>query len=124
MANPLFTKNFIAGAAIAKYRIVKFGADDDHVIQASLPADALLGVSDNLGAASGERIDIILSGIAEVEFAANVNRGALITSDADGKAVQCSPGTGINNRMIGIAMVGSAAGDIAPVLLNLGSVQG
>ena len=124
MPNPTFTKNFIAGAAIAKYRIIKFGADDEHVIQASAATDSIIGVSESLGAGTGERIDVILSGIAEIEFSANVNRGALITSDADGKAVQCSPVGGANNRLIGIAMAGAAAGDIAPVMISLGSIQG
>ncbi len=124
MANPLFTKNFIAGAAIAKYRIIKFGADDDHVVQAAAANDSIIGVSDSLGANTGERIDVIISGIAEIEFSANVNRGALITSDADGKALQCSPVAGANNRLIGIVMASAAPGDIAPVLLSLGSLQG
>ena len=120
MANPLFTKNFIAGATIAKYRIVKPGADDDHVLQGAAATDALIGVSDSLGAGSGERIDIVVSGIAEVEFAGIVNRGGFVTSDVDGKGVAPAPAGGANNRIIGIAMVTTAAGDIAPVLLIQG----
>ena len=124
MANPLFTKNFIAGAAITKYRIVKFCTDDDHVIQASSASDSIIGVSDSLGAGTGERVDVVLSGIAEIELGGSVNRGTVVTADASGRAVQCSPSTGVNQRLIGISMVGGTTGDIAPVLIALSVMQG
>jgi hypothetical protein len=124
MANNLFSKTFIAGAAIAAYRIVKPGSDDDHVVQGAAASDYLIGVADNLGAGTGERVGIVFSGIAEVEFAGVVTRGQFVTADSNGKGVNAGPAAGTNNRIIGIALNTTAAGDIAPVLLTQGSVQG
>ena len=56
------------------------------------------------------------AGIAAIEFGGNVARGALLTADADGKAVTAADG----NRVIGIAEVSGAAGDIGQVLLAPG----
>ena len=56
------------------------------------------------------------AGIADIEFGGNVARGALLTADADGKAVTAADG----NRVIGIAEVSGAAGDIGQVLLAPG----
>jgi len=66
-----------------------------------------------VGPASGERVDIVQAGIAEVEFGGTVARGALVTADANGKGVAAAS----TNRAIGIAQVTTAAGDIAPVLI-------
>jgi hypothetical protein len=124
MANNRFSKSYVAGAAIAAYRIVKPGADDDHVIQGAAATDSLIGVADNLGAGSGERVGIVLEGIAEVEFAGIVTRGGFVTADSNGKGVAASPSAGVNNRIIGIAVNTTAAGDIAPVLLTQDAIQG
>lgn len=123
--NPTLTKTFTAGAAVAARRIVKHGSGDTLVVQATATAgDALLGVSAELAAASGARVDIHLAGIAEVEYGASVTRGAQLKADADGKAVAAAPGAGVNNRVIGVAMVSGASGDIGLVLLAPSMLQG
>lgn len=124
MLNPVTIKNFVAGAAIAAYRIVKFDSDDNTVIQSAAATDAVLGVATSLPAASGERVDVILNGIAEVEYGGNVTRGALLTADSDGKAVAAAPSAGVNNRIIGIAYKSGVSGDIGSVLLTQGIMQG
>lgn len=113
MANELLSKSYTAGAAIAARRIVKFDSTDGTVIQAAAAADLSVGISNEVGPASGERCDIIHGGIADLEFAGIVARGALVTANADGKGVAAA-GT---NRAIGIALVTTAVGDIAPVLI-------
>ncbi len=124
MANTLLNKNYVAEAAIAAYRIVKFGAADGQVLQAAAAADAMIGVCESVGPAIGERCDIVKSGIADVEFAGVVARGGPVTADANGKGVAAAPGAGANVRIIGFAEVTTAAGDIAPVLLAPGLMQG
>jgi hypothetical protein len=116
-------KGFIAGGAISAKRIVKAGATDTAVLQASAVADFLCGVSD-LGAASGEQVDVVLEGITIVEYGGAVTRGALLTTDASGRAVAAAPAAGTNNRIIGIAMVSGVLSDLGSVLLAPGSVQG
>ncbi len=122
--NPLLTKTHIAGAIIAPARIVKFSADNT-VIQAAAATDSLMGVSvENVAAASGEVVDVIKNGIACIEFAGVVARGGPVTADADGKGVAAAPAAGVNNRIIGFAEVTTAAGDIAPILVAPGFMQG
>tara|TARA_R110000787_G_scaffold26344_32_gene73776 strand:+ start:563 stop:925 length:363 start_codon:yes stop_codon:yes gene_type:complete len=118
------TKNFIAGAAVSPRRIVKFGADDDHVIHGAAVGDALFGITTDLGAATDERIDVHVAGLPEVEYGGTIAAGALLTSDANGKAVAAAPATGVNNRIIGTAMVAGVDGDIGTVLLAPGQIQG
>lgn len=125
MSNPTLIKNYVAEAAITARRIVKTGATDYAVLMAAAATDAIIGVADELGQATvNGRVDIVQAGIADVEFGGTVARGALVTADATGKAVAAAPAAGANNRVLGIALVSAVSGDIAPVLINLGTTQG
>ncbi len=108
-------KSFTAGAAITAGRIVKFGALDGVVAHAAAAADFLVGVAD-YDAVSGARVDVILTGAAEVVLGATVVRGALLTADANGRAVTAAAG----NRIIGVAMQSGVANDVIDVLLVQG----
>lgn len=116
-----FAKGFLAGGAIAAKRIVKFGSSDTAVVQASAATDSLIGVSD-LAAASGAQVDVVLAGVAIVEYGGNVTRGALLTADSNGKAVAAAPAATVSNRIVGIAMVSGVSGDLGAVHLSPGSV--
>lgn len=126
MTTPTLIKNFLAGSGgVRQFRIVKLGAADGQVVEATAVADFLLGVSCQPGtAANGERCDVVLSGIADVQAGGTITRGALITTDNAGRAVAAAPSAGANNRILGVAMVGAATDDIIQVLLSQGSVQG
>jgi hypothetical protein len=118
-------KSYLAGAAIGANRIVKFGSDDDHVVLGAAATDSLIGVSGNIAAgAAEERIDVVKEGIADVVAGGSITRGGLVTSDAAGAAVAAAPSAGANNRIIGIAEASAASGDIFPVMICPGSVQG
>jgi hypothetical protein len=118
-----FAKGFLAGGVISAKRIVKFGSADNAVVQAAAATDSLIGVSD-LAAASGAQVDVVMSGIAIVEYGGNVTRGALLTADASGKAVSAAPAAGSNNRIVGVAMVSGVSGDLGAVQLGATSLQG
>ena len=124
MASMILNRNYNAEGAIAAYRIVKSGANDGGVLQAAAATDSLMGVCESVGPASGERCDIVKIGIADVEFGGTVARGAPVTSDASGRAVAAAPAAGSNVRIIGFAEVSAVLGDIAPVLLSPGVMQG
>lgn len=124
MANTLLNKNYVAEAAIAAYRIVKFGAVDGQVLQAAAATDLLVGVCESVGPAISERCDVVKSGIAEVEFGGAVTRGGPLTADAVGRAVAAAPGVGLNVRIIGFAEVSAVLGDIGPALIAPGVMQG
>lgn len=128
MRNQGVTKPFIAGGTIAPCRFVKFGADDRTVLQSAAAADFTFGVSDSLpagvNAATGERVDVVITDIPTVEYGGSVTRGALLTSDADGKAITATASAGSNVRIGGVAMVSGVAGDLGAVRLGPGSFQG
>lgn len=125
MSNPDFFKSRTAGAAIAPYRVLKHGAADLTVVQAAAATDALYAVSQQLGAdAAGDRIDVCLGGLPEVEYGGVVTRGDPMTSDANGKAVKAEPAAGSNVRIIGFAEVSGVAGDIVAFQFAPGSLQG
>lgn len=115
MRNELFNKSFTPGAAVAAYRICKHGAADNEAIQAAAATDESLGVSNHLGAAATDTtVDLVMAGIAEIEYGGTVTRGANLTADADGKAVVA---TAEGSRIIGKAMVAGVTGDIGSVFL-------
>ncbi|WP_019500836.1 DUF2190 family protein [Pseudanabaena sp. PCC 6802] len=118
-------KNFTAEGAIPRYRIFKFGSADGSVVLATAATDALIGVTGILGAdAVGDRVDGYLNGLQKVEYGGTITRGALLTSDAQGRAVAAAPAAGANNRIIGTAFVSGVLGDIGFVDVAKGSVQG
>ena len=126
MQSNLYARNFKAGGAIGFARIVTHGAADDTVIQAAASTGNLLGVCIQPGGAvSGERVDVALGGVVDIEAGAAITRGALVTADAQGRAVTAAPAAAANARTLGVAMTAAvAAGDIIPVLLSQGSIQG
>lgn len=111
---PLLDKTYTAAAAIEPYRILKFATADTTVTPAAAATDALIGVSDQVGAASGEAVDITLVGVGEVCLGGSVTRGNSLTADADGQAVVAATG----NVIIGKALKSGSAGDIIPILLH------
>jgi len=124
MANNGLTKSYLAEGAISANRIVKVGAADYGVLQAAAVGDKLIGISTEIDTASGERIDVVHEGIADLKLGGTVARGDLLTSDASGQGVTAAPAGGTNNRIVGMAQISGASGDIIPVLLAIGSFQG
>lgn len=117
-------KNFRATGLIEPYRIVKFGAADTDVTQAAGAADASFGVSIELQALAGERVDVAISEIADVRYGGNVTRGDFLTSDAQGRAVVATPAAGVSVRTIGVAMVSGVLNDVGSARLAPGRFTG
>lgn len=125
MPNPVLIKTYIAEAAVLPYRIVKWGSADGQVLQAAAATDKAIGVSDNIGQATvNGRVDIVRTGIAEVQYGGTVTRGDLLVSDANGKAVTAAPSAGTNNQIIGRAEKSGVTDDIGEVLIATVSTQG
>lgn len=119
------TKPYTAGAAVAKNRIVKFGAGDGVVVQSAAAGDQHIGVSTDVASASGERCDVFMAGnIAEVLFGGTIARGQPVTADATGSAVAAAPGAGANAYCVGFAEVSGIAGDIGTVIIQPFVIQG
>ena len=110
--------NYTAAAAIPKHRIVKHGATDREVTLATAATDACIGVSHEISANQGERLDVWHVGIVLVEAGAAIARGAPVASDGTGRGITAAPGAGVNARVIGFALeAAGAAGDLVRVLL-------
>jgi len=125
MANPSLIKSYTAEGAISPCRIVKFGAADYGVLQASAAADKTMGITrPGITVAATESVEVIHQGIADLEYGAAVTRGDLLMSDANGKGIPAAAAGAANVRVIGTAIVSGVAGDICPVLVNPGTFQG
>ncbi len=128
MQNVILRKNYIADVAIPASTLVKFSADG-HVVPASAVTDSIIGVSDDIDAAIGDRVDVIRFGIAPVVFGGVVTQGDLLTTDANGHAVTVARHTHTENtaaaytqnattsaapvvRVIGVAEESGVAGDV------------
>ena len=105
--------NYVAGADVLPFRIVKFDTNGN-VVQTAADTDQGIGAAQRVGANSGERIDIARIGIAEVEFGGTVAAGDTLTSDADGKAVAT---TTADKKVVGVAEIAGEAGDIGSMLI-------
>jgi hypothetical protein len=125
MANPGLSKTRIAVAAISAYTIVKpSGVNDGEVVPAAAASDKLLGVAQNVDVANGQAVDVILDDIANLKLGGVVAESDPITSDANGAGVKAAPAAGVNERIIGFALASGVAGDIIPVYLAQGYLQG
>lgn len=122
--NLRFAKSFNAGGALAANSIAKVGANDYGVLPAAAATDKLLGITTEIPATSGERVDVALLGVADLKLGGTVTRGDLITSDASSNGVTSAPAAGVNHRIVGVAQVSGVSGDLIPVLLSGTSLQG
>ena len=107
---------FIAGTAIPKYTLVKFGADDDTAVLATAATDKIIGVcGEQVDVVSGDRFEAVVADVARVVLGGTVVRGDAITSDASGRGIAT---TTVGNRVVGVALRSGVVGDIVPVLLG------
>ena len=124
MGNPVLTKNYTAEAEVLKHRIVKFGSEDGGVVYAAAATDGSIGVSNELDAATGERADIIRTGMPDVEYGGTIARGDLLTSDSVGRAIAATASAGSNVRIVGVAEVSGVVDDIGTMTLGCSMMQG
>jgi len=120
MHSPILTKAFECSTNVVKRRIVQIGTKDGAVSQADATSDTTvnerpIGIAAELGAKTGETVDIHLAGVVDCEAGASIVRGATVKADSIGRAV---PALATNDFVIGMALVRSqAAGDIIQVLI-------
>lgn len=121
----LLTKSLEATAAVAKRRLVKFGAADGAGVPATDGTAFIVGVSSEVDTAIGERISVhSIGNIADVEYGGAVTRGDPLTADAQGRAVTAAPAAGANVYIVGYAEVSGVLGDIGSAYVQPGRIQG
>jgi hypothetical protein len=128
MANPTLIRNYTAQGDIKPRRIVVFGSADRTVVAGldtgeTSVVQPLCGVSSELGAKAGERIDIIIAGVADIEYGESITRGDMLVSGEDGRAMNIAS-FGTTTMAIGVAQVSGVAGDIGEVLIAPSIVSG
>ena len=111
-------KSYTAEVAIPGRTVVKFGSTGS-VVPATAATDAAIGITDQLDAAVGDMVDVIMSGSAEAVLAGTVTAGAPVRGGAGG-AVAGAAGAG--NVAVGFALQAGVAGDIIDVALARHSV--
>jgi hypothetical protein len=119
MSHNTSLRNYLAPAAIAAFRLVKFGANPGEVAQATAATEALMGVTTLVAPDVGERVDLVKSGLADVTYGGTVAAGDPLTSDGSGKAIKA---TVAGSRLIGFAEVAGVAGDVGLVDIHLGTL--
>lgn len=112
---------FDAGAAVAKYQAVKFGATVEAVIQVAAEGDLWIGVAQFAVAAGeitkGKGVTVRVAGLSlMVVGTGGVTFGTLGVSDGAGKVVASNSGA----RPLGIVYATGVAGDWVPVWLTPG----
>lgn len=111
---PTFVKSYAAAAVILGFRFVKFAAPtaDTSVTTSAAATDAIIGVSDAMGAPVGQQCDIHLAGLVSIQLGGPVSAGDPITSDDEGCAVLAEADAGSTVWVAGIAHAPGVAGDI------------
>lgn len=125
MSNILLSKSFQAAAAIAAYTLVKHAAADDQVQAAASGTDLVIGATQDVAPALGERVNVAITGITYITAGAAITRGARLMSDASGRVITAAAAAGSNVNTIGVALESAtAAGDVIRVNLIPGTFQG
>jgi hypothetical protein len=114
---------FAAEATITEGQILKLGAADRGVTPAAAATDKLFGVACH-DAASAATVRVALMGEAVLKAGGTIARGDLLTSNASGLAIAAAPATGINNRIVGVAIDAAVSGDLFSALLSQSEKQG
>ena len=115
--NPLLIKGYKATTPVLPYRIVKFGATDGAVVQATAADAPVCGLSGFVGADAAETLDVTQAGIGQVELGGSVTRDHFCVSDANGKGVDATVVAGTAIYPVGKYLQSGSAGDIVDVLV-------
>lgn len=110
--------NYDAQVQIRKHRFVTLGTIDGGITLAVGPTAPIIGVSTDIDAEIGEPCDVVRAGLAKVVYGAAVAKGALLTSDTQGRAITALTG----HYYAGIAEIAGAVDDIGSYQLEPGKL--
>lgn len=109
-------KEYTAPAAVAKNRLVNWGAADGTVAVAVDGSKELVGVSSELDTAAGDYCSVFRIGnIAEVIYGGNVARGDPLTADGTGRAIKA---TVSGQFVVGNAEISGVVNDVGTVTVQ------
>ena len=112
MSEQVLVKTFEAVSDVAKHRFVTL--DSNLKVAESISNGAVLGASCGPVAAGGERVDVGVLGIFDVEASGRISAGTTVAAATEGKAK-----THTSGNKAGIALSSSSSnGDIIRVLIQ------
>lgn len=117
-------KEVSTSGTVVAFTLATPGADDNTYVQGSGVAAPLLGVFQFAPSTDQPQVRIRMDGISWVLISTAVTRGQPLTSDANGNGVPAAPAAGVNNYIIGFAMASGVAGQLIPVRIAPGRIQG
>jgi len=107
-----------AAGALAIGKVVKKGADDDHVVLCSAATDLSFGLVASVTTTAEDLVEIAtFGGGAKGLAGGTIAQGAALTSDASGLLVST---TTENDRIIAVAMEDAVSGDLFDVEVVFG----
>lgn len=115
----LFPTAYRVGAAVLPCRILKVGADQDHVIHATAVSSVPVGISEEAQPTTDKPVRVAHrpGELVRVEAGASITAGSNVTSDGTGRGVAAVS----TNQMVGIAKnAAAAAGDLITVEIRYG----
>ena len=112
---------FKAAAAIAKGKVVKKGADDQHVAVCSAGSDKGIGITQNAPTAAEDGVEVAINGGGAKALlgAGGCVMGDKLVADANGALIVS---TTANDRIIAIAMADGSENDLVAVEVALSNL--
>ena len=123
MSNPTLIKSFPAATTTGGNLIAALTGTDRQAEGATANTDAILGVTERMGAVAGGQLDVVLSGTYDVIAGGNITAGNFITADTNSKAVPAVASAGNLVRYAGIALLDAVDGDLFPILIVPGAIN-
>jgi len=117
-------KNYEAEGGIEGYHFGKPGSSDQKIAKTSSSTDLITGITTELDAVNGEPVDLVHDGVHQLKLGGTVTRGQKLTSDANGRGIAAVPANDTNISVGAVALASGVDGDIIPVIITIGQVQG
>jgi len=109
--------SLISNEALSKNTFVQVETADSSVSTVDdVDNSGIVGVCGEDISAAGDAVPVVIGGVAKVESAGTITRGAKVGSNTVGKAVTIASAS----RMCGIALSSAVSGDVFPVLVYIG----
>ena len=123
MSNPLLINSFSVAAATAGNRLIALTGVGKAAVRAGVVTQAIIGVSERMGADAGGLCDVVLAGTYDVKAAGNIAAGDPVTTDAEGMGIKAVPVAGSLVRYAGFALFDAVAGDLVPITIAPGIIN-
>lgn len=120
----LLSKAFDASGVIPPYTFAAFGGSDGVVTVANATSN-IVGITPEVGAADGQRVDVTMMGEEYVTAGAAFTAGSQLVPNATGQAIAAAPAHAVVEPTYAVALESAtAAGDVVRVVLRPGVVIG